>query len=219
MPRLSDHEQRRAEIVAALLRIAASRGLHAASMRTVAAEAGVTVSTVQYYFHSKERLLFAGLQHLTELLARRAGAAGSDAVAAGAETRTGAMGVRDTIEAWLVQFIPVDAEQRASYTVFAAYHALALTDPALAELPYAANSLALEQALGARLAAAQRAGEVAADREPELEAANLLALATGLGNGVMAGAREPAAAVGLLRYQLDRLFGIDHSGPPSPRPA
>ena len=197
MPRLSDHDERRGEILSALLRIAASRGLHAASMRTVAAEAGVSVSTVQYYFHTKEQLLFAGLHHQAAAVGRRA-AAGARAAATGS--------TRDALRAWLVQLIPVDAEQRAAYTVFAAYHALALTDPGLAQLSYNRYSGELERLLRELLTAAQRAGELAPDRDAEAEAVNLLALASGLGDGVMGNLRPADAAIALLDYQLDQLF-------------
>jgi AcrR family transcriptional regulator len=174
---LSNHAERRAHILDALLRIAGDRGLHAVSMRTVAAESGVTVSTVQYYFHTKEQLLFAGLEHLARALSRRAAAAGN--------------GVRD----WLIQLIPADDEQRASYTVFAAYHALALTNPGLGELPYASNSAALQQAIAAKLPGP----------DADAEAAILLALATGLGDSVMAGMRSPDEAIALLDRQLARI--------------
>ena len=143
MPKLSDHKERRGQILAALERIAGSRGLHAVSMRTVAAEAGVTVSTVQYYFHTKERLLLAGLHDLAEAVGRR--------VTAGLRADV-ARSTRDTAHAWLAELIPADDEQRTSYTVFAAYHALALTDPALAELSYTRNSGELEGLLRALLA-------------------------------------------------------------------
>lgn len=206
MPRLADHEQRRTQIIDALLRIAADRGLHAATMRTVAAEAGVTVSTVQYYFHSKEQLLFAALQQLSEAVGRRV------AARRGSPTRsddpTGDSGpLRPVLEEWLGQLIPADAEQRAAYTVFAAYHALALTDPHLAALPYARNSHDLENGLRDLLDRARRTGEVADDRDVAAEAANLLALATGLADSVMAGLRDAEAALRLLRHQLDQLFG------------
>jgi TetR/AcrR family transcriptional regulator, transcriptional repressor of bet genes len=194
VPRLADHEQRRAGILAALLRIASTKGLHAASMRTVAAEAGVTVSTVQYYFHTKEGLLFAGLAHLAEAIGRRA--------TPKAESTT----AREAVQAALVELIPVDGEQRATYAVFAAYHALALTDPALAEQPYTRRSTGLEGALAERIESAQRAGEIARDRDPAAEAANLLALATGLADSVMANMRTPESALALVRYHLDQLF-------------
>jgi AcrR family transcriptional regulator len=54
VPRRVDHAQRRRQIGEALLRIAHTRGLQAASMREVAAEAGVSLRLVQYYFHTKE---------------------------------------------------------------------------------------------------------------------------------------------------------------------
>lgn len=209
MPKLADHEQRRAQIIDALLRIAADRGLHAATMRTVAAEAGVTVSTVQYYFHTKEQLLFASLHHLSEAVQRRVaarlsaqgGGPGGDSSPTGASRP-----VRTILGEWLGALIPSDAEQRAAYTVFAAYHALALTDPELAALPYARNSHHLEDGLRDLLARARRDGEVAADRDVAVEAANLLALATGLADSVMAGLRDAEAALGLLGHQLDRVF-------------
>ena len=39
------------------MRTAAARGLHATGMREVAAEAGVSLRLVQYYFGTKEELL------------------------------------------------------------------------------------------------------------------------------------------------------------------
>ncbi|MGV7636496.1 TetR family transcriptional regulator, partial [Mycobacterium kansasii] len=53
MPRSVDHEERRAQLADALARVAARDGLHAVSMRSVAAEAGVSLRLVQYYFTSK----------------------------------------------------------------------------------------------------------------------------------------------------------------------
>ncbi|MEU7998613.1 TetR/AcrR family transcriptional regulator [Micromonospora sp. NPDC049060] len=199
MPRLSDHDERRGEILTALLRVAAGRGLHAASMRTVAAEAGVSVSTVQYYFRSKDQLLAAGLHHQAEAVGRRATSG----------TPTGSN--RETVRAWLTQYLPADDEQRDAYTVFAAYHALALTDPALAEFPYGQYAGQFERLLAEVLRAAQRVGEVAAGCDVEAEAGILIALATGLGDSVMGGLRDAEAAGALLDHQLDRLFT---PGPP-----
>ena len=64
VPKRVDHEERRRQIADALLRTAAARGLHATGMREVAAEAGVSLRLVQYYFGTKEELLLAGMQHL-----------------------------------------------------------------------------------------------------------------------------------------------------------
>ncbi|MEU5726650.1 TetR/AcrR family transcriptional regulator [Micromonospora sp. NPDC047738] len=53
------------------MRIASARGLQSASMREVAAEAGVSLRLVQYYFHTKEELLLTALAYLGERLATR----------------------------------------------------------------------------------------------------------------------------------------------------
>ena len=72
MPKRVDHEVRRRQIADALLRTAATRGLHATGMREVAAEAGVSLRLVQYYFGTKEELLLAAMQHLAAQFSERA---------------------------------------------------------------------------------------------------------------------------------------------------
>ena len=72
VPKRVDHEERRRQIADALLRVAATRGLHATGMREVAAEAGVSLRLVQYYFGTKEELLLAAMQHLAARFSARA---------------------------------------------------------------------------------------------------------------------------------------------------
>jgi hypothetical protein len=48
--------------------------------------------------------------------------------------------------------------------------------------------------------------------DPEADAANAPALATGLGDSVMTNTRTPEAAIGLLQYHLDHLFRAAESG-------
>ena len=50
MPRRVDHEARRRQITDAVVRLTVKGGLPAATFREVAAEAGVSVRLVQYYF-------------------------------------------------------------------------------------------------------------------------------------------------------------------------
>jgi AcrR family transcriptional regulator len=68
-----DHFTRagRRQIADALLRTAATRGLHATGMREVAAEAGVSLRLVQYYFGTKEELLLAATQNLAVRFSER----------------------------------------------------------------------------------------------------------------------------------------------------
>jgi AcrR family transcriptional regulator len=207
MPRRVDHEERRRQITAALLRIAGTRGLQAVTMREVAAEAGVSLRLVQYYFTDKATLLRSGLD---ELAARLDGRVRQRAAALG-----GGLGTRQVLDVVLTSIVPSDAPSLADRRAWTAYFAVAITSPE--QLAGTTNYPdALEDFLTARLAAAQERGELDAERDPRAEAASLLALTNGLTDGVLGGQRSPEAAIEILRYRLDRLFGISRLGPGAP---
>jgi AcrR family transcriptional regulator len=94
-----DHEERRRQIADALLRIADTEGLQAASMRAVAAEAGVSVGNAYYYFASKEQLIQAFYDRAQ--LDHRAAAA--PALASETDLTARIVGV---LEAWIVTMAP-----------------------------------------------------------------------------------------------------------------
>ncbi len=50
MPRLVDHEVRRRQITDAVRRVIVTGGLEAVTFQSVAAEAGISIRLVQYYF-------------------------------------------------------------------------------------------------------------------------------------------------------------------------
>ena len=198
MPTRVDHEQRRRQIAEALLRIAATRGLQAASMREVAAEAGVSLRLVQYYFHTKDELLIGSLPYLGERLTAR--------VQARLQGLDSPPSPRQVVEVILLAVLPTDEESRSIRTTYDAFYALVLTDPGLAERHRASDPDALERLLARQVAASQQAGEIAADHDPVHVAAGLLALTNGLGASVIGGQRDGEAASTVLRYHLDRLF-------------
>ena len=68
MPKRVDHELRRRQITDAVCRITVKGGLASATFREVAAEAGVSVRLVQYYFGTKDELMLSTQRHV----ARRA---------------------------------------------------------------------------------------------------------------------------------------------------
>ncbi|NUP73233.1 MAG: TetR family transcriptional regulator, partial [Sinomonas sp.] len=63
MPKIVDHDQRRLELVDALWRIVAERGLDGATMREIAAEAGFANGALKPYFPTKDRLLDFAFEH------------------------------------------------------------------------------------------------------------------------------------------------------------
>lgn len=66
MAKSSTATDRRADILAATIRVLARDGLTATTTRKIAAEAGVNQATLRYYFGSKDDLLFAVLQMMMQ---------------------------------------------------------------------------------------------------------------------------------------------------------
>jgi hypothetical protein len=119
---------------------------------------------------------------------------------------------RDVIGAVLTEALPADDERRTFTIVYTAYLALSLTDPALAISPLVRNSDVVSDVVAAQLRAAQAAGDMPVDLDPDLEAVSLLTMSAGLGTSVIAGHSSAGQAQAVLDYHLYRLF-------PSFRPA
>jgi AcrR family transcriptional regulator len=201
VPKRVDHEERRRQIADALLRTAATRGLHATGMREVAAEAGVSLRLVQYYFGTKEELLLYAMQQLAVRFSERA------MVRISKLRETGdPVSPRDVIAAILTEGLPADEERRTFTVLYTAYFALSLTDPALAIGPLARNSTVVIDVVAAQLRTAQAAGDTPACLDPDLEAFSLLAMSAGLGTSVIGGQSTPGQAQAVIDYQLARLF-------------
>ena len=204
MPRRVDHDERRAHLTAALLRIASTRGLQAVSMREVAAEAGVSLRVVQYYFTDKKTLMLSGVTELAARLDRRvrerAMSIERDAIGTGLPPRT----VFDVV---LGAILPTDDDSRADQLAWTAYYAAGLTDPAEAvDGRYAPD--ALERWLTGVLAKAVEAGDVPSGVDPRIEVVSLLALTNGLVSSVLGQQRDVDDALRVVRYRLDRLFTV-----------
>ncbi|MEV5125601.1 TetR/AcrR family transcriptional regulator [Streptomyces decoyicus] len=189
---------RRRQIAEALWRIAAERGLHAASLREVAAEAGVSLRVVQYHFTSKHQLLVDALRMLhaeNERIARSR--IGSDAT-----------DPRALLRAVLDEFLPVDAQRATALRVFAAYYARSLTDPALAKV-FLPDEQPLEHLVAQLITAARTDGRTAPGLDPWREADLLVSGAVGLGNDVLHGRRALDEVRRTLDYHLDKIFAGD----------
>ncbi|QLE70598.1 TetR/AcrR family transcriptional regulator [Streptomyces rectiverticillatus] len=186
---------RRRQIAEAVWRIAAERGLEAASMREVAAEAGVSLRVVQYHFGSKHGLLVSALHLLHEENDRRARA------------RMAALpdpaDLRAVLGAVLNEFLPLDEQRRSALRVFVAYYVRSLTDPALAEV-FLHASQPVEQLVAGLIAQAGAAPGTDPGREADL----LVSGVTGLGMDVLHGRRTLADVRTTLDYHLGRILPV-----------
>jgi AcrR family transcriptional regulator len=197
VPRTVDHAGRRAQIVEGLVRVAGRDGLHAVTMRSVAAEAGVSLRLVQYYFDTKAGLMHGALEHLERLSIDR----WADRLADASSTSA-----RAFVETFLAEALPTDERSRTFHLVWTSYAVLAMTDPTLAEQPFVDGPNRRERELADVLRTARERGELSPDREPETEAARLLTLSHGLGTSVLVGQRTVRAAQAVLSYHLTELF-------------
>lgn len=186
MPRFADHEQRRRQIAEAVWRIASTRGLEDVSLRKVAAEAGVSLRLVQYYFGTRNELLLGAL----EILNRET----REDVPEGATPR-------EILRAMLVGMLPLDDDRRTRYLVRLAYFVRSLSDPAFSASPPEPARLTADL-----LAWARDRGEVPADVDLMPEAELLVNSVDGLQTGIILRRRTPEAAIALIDHQLDRLF-------------
>ncbi|MFI1501108.1 TetR/AcrR family transcriptional regulator [Streptomyces platensis] len=189
---------KRLRIAEALWRIAAERGLHAASLREVAAEAGVSLRAVQYHFGSKHRLLVDALHLLhaeNERIAR-------------ARIPFDATEPRGLLRAVLEEFLPVDAQRATALRVFAAYYARSLTDPDLARVFLPAEQ-PLERLVAELISTARADGRTAPGLDPWCEADLLVSGAVGLGSDVLHRRRTLDEVRRTLDYHLDRIFAGD----------
>jgi AcrR family transcriptional regulator len=113
MPKIVDHETRREEIAEALWRVVRRDGIRAASVRTIAAEAGWSAGAVRYYFPDQAGLLSFAMDLVTRRVTERVSALNPKGNATAVALR------------YLEEALPLDANRRAEFDVWMAFMAQA----------------------------------------------------------------------------------------------
>jgi TetR/AcrR family transcriptional repressor of bet genes len=198
MPQSADSEDRRAQIIEALWRVTMTRGLSGASFRTVAAEAGVSVNLVQYYFGTKAQLLTAAVVRLGEQIVGRGLAL---IAAAGPDPST-----RSLVRAVVLGALPTDDQSRTAMVLFFTFYIAGLTDPSLASAETLAAPASVVPVFVDLVRRGQQRGEIPEHFDPDVEAGLLVAMMTGLWLGVIAGMSDSTQATELIDSALDKLF-------------
>ncbi|MEM9042672.1 MAG: TetR/AcrR family transcriptional regulator [Actinomycetota bacterium] len=75
MPKIVDHDERRATIAAAAAEAIADEGIEQATLKSIASRAGVTTGAVTHYFADKDDVVLAALLHADEAMRTRHDAA------------------------------------------------------------------------------------------------------------------------------------------------
>ena len=171
MPKIVDHEVRRAELSAALWRVLAREGVEGVSVRSVAAESGWTRGTVEHYFASKQAMLayacrLAAERALDQIKERRRRLAG-----------------REALRAVLLRGFALSGERSEATAVWLSLLSAASRDQALAAELVRFDAEA-RVVLGEIITEMIERGEAAPDCDPEAEAHAIFAFNLGIGIGV-----------------------------------
>ncbi|MDF5757372.1 TetR family transcriptional regulator [Spongiactinospora sp. TRM90649] len=110
MPRIADHDQRRAQIARAFQRLLAAEGFAGVSFSRVAAEAGVSVGLIQYYFTGKDALLRFAYEDGVSRMSERVRARVRDGEDAG-------LPMAEVLLDSLAELLPLDEERAVEYRV------------------------------------------------------------------------------------------------------
>ncbi|OLT17584.1 hypothetical protein BJF80_16380 [Serinicoccus sp. CUA-874] len=121
MPKIVDHDTRRTNIARAVSRVIERDGIHAVSVRSVAAEAKVQPSTLRHYFPSSDEMLAATIKMVRD-----------DQAARLANLTPTGNDKDDIRQAWL-QALPLDKARTTETHVWLAVTATA-RNPALQEV-------------------------------------------------------------------------------------
>lgn len=206
MPKIIDHDERRAQIAGAVLRVVARDGVSGVTMRDVAEEAGWSTGVLNHYFDNKRALLVGGLRQASQ-------EAGKNMVRA-LHSKRGTERVRAVLE----EGMPLDARRAALCRIFFFFWAEGISDEAFGE-ELAAYYDSWRNLVRTAIEQGQGEGEVREQLDAQRLAEMLVALADGLAVQAMFDAKAMSAA--RTRSHVDEWIGfLDASGPygsvPSP---
>ncbi|MGW6279212.1 TetR/AcrR family transcriptional regulator [Kribbella sp. NPDC055071] len=198
MPKIVDHETRREEIAEALWRVVRRDGIRAASVRTIAAEAGWSAGAVRYYFPDQDGLLSFAMDLVSSRVQQRVEALGTNGSALTIALR------------YLEQVLPLDAERRAEFDVWLAFMAQAQAESGADTLHRHVDKVHndLRQLCGTLLGALGAAGALKDGLDLALEVERLHALIDGLAlhAAIQPDHTTPTRIRQLLRHHIESLL-------------
>jgi AcrR family transcriptional regulator len=167
MPKIVDHEERRRELVAAVVSVIMREGIERCTLRSIARESGYSSGVLAHYFADKEDLLTSALELSHDRIYAR--------LAEKLEPMRGLAAVRE----FVLDNLPLDDERLTETRLELTYWARSLGDPRVLEVQRR-ESARLRGLLVGVLEDAARDGELAAGEDAETIAERLLAFIDGV---------------------------------------
>jgi AcrR family transcriptional regulator len=198
VPRVADHDQRRAQIARAFQRLLATEGFAGVSFSRVAAEAGISVGLIQHYFAGKDVLLHFAYDDAVSRMSERVRVRVRDGEAA-------RLPIAEVLLDSLVELLPLDEERNLEYRVRQGLQAQALHHTGLADVARRAGGAILGYVTTAVENGMER-GEVEPGVDPVLAARMILATVQGLADQVALSGADAFSAPDVLRRVVATVF-------------
>jgi len=200
MPRIVDHEQRRAEITEAAALLIAEGGLEAATIREIARRSGHSKGIVEHYFDGKQELIEAALGWANQRYIERA------------ERATRGIRGLAALRARLCATIPATSALKAEWRVRLLFWSQAAIDPELRRQQAARTRDAIES-FAADLEDARDLGEISPSAPLDRLARHVLFSAAGLSCAILHNPR--AYPKSLVAEEIDVI--VDRAAGSTPR--
>ncbi|MFB4289878.1 TetR/AcrR family transcriptional regulator [Nonomuraea sp. ATR24] len=204
MPKIVDPEERRQAVAEAVFRVICRDGLEQASLRNVAAEAGLAIGSVRHYFAGHTELMVFAMREMAARLLARLTAHAELLLDPAAPMSEGER--RETVVSMLAEMLPLDDERRTEAVVWLSFAAAARSRPELRahadELYDGLLALTTKVLEGGR-----RSGRLRPGADVAVEARRLCALLDGLSlEGAFYPDRlDPGTMLAVLRAHLAAL--------------
>lgn len=182
-------------IAEAVVRLVSAKGVEAASLRAVAAEAGVSMGAVQHYFAATDEMLLFALEYGNDVLAARIPALLAERKPATA---------RETWQLFCTLLLPLDSESRAGARLWAALIARGCVDEPTGKLAHDAYANLTAFVVRQLTEAEQQTAE---GLDVARSARHLVSVIEGLRWPLLFGVYTEREALDVLDAQLDRIFG------------
>lgn len=197
MPKIVDHDQRRAELVLALWQVIHEQGIDGVTFRAVAQAAGVSVGRVQHYFPSKDDLVLHGCRQMVA----------SAVVAHGPREESGdPQAAAEELRSLLIGAMSENVDFKIGASVWAAYQSKAVSSPGIGAI--VTDALTERRRALARLLAGARGrggrAQPAPTSDDRRDALRLAALSEGLTLRVIVGALRAEEARRMIHAEVDR---------------
>ena len=166
MPKIVDHDARRADIVQATWRLIARQGIRGTTMREIAREAGFANGALTPYFENKDAIVTAAFRHVF--------AATDERIAAATHGKRGF----DALWHVVLEILPLDEERRLEARIVIPFWEEAVGDEQQREISAAASNT-WRTNLRRHLEEAREAGDLGPGHDPATAADALFVFTMG----------------------------------------